>query len=354
MHRDQFACTVRENVALCREHFRLVLTLPEFPATEPGQFIQLSCRNLDHDFNPDHQCDWEPGDRLTLQGHELLAPLSMLRRPFSLAGRRNTPGGMELDIIHRVVGVGTDWLSHLKVGDRAFILGPLGNRFTLPPKDGMAILVGGGVGIPPMLYLAEKLTGMRAVAFCGALSRDLLPLTIRPGAPIPTTDSFTPLASVEEFARHGVDSVISTDDGSYGFRGFVTQALERFLDAMGFTASESRQGDTQTRRQGDEEIAESPRPRVPASSALPQSSVLNPQSSPILYTCGPEPMMKRVADIAASRSLACQIAVERAMACGMGTCQSCVIRVAAENQRGWVYKLACTDGPVFEGTTLRW
>jgi hypothetical protein len=132
------------------------------------------------------------------------------------------------------------------------------------------------------------------------------------------------------------------------------------LDAMGFTASESRQGDTQTRRQGDEEIAESPRPRVPASSALPQSSVLNPQSSPILYTCGPEPMMKRVADIAASRSLACQIAVERAMACGMGTCQSCCIRVRKPvdqvplKGKDWAYRLACTDGPIFAGEQLLW
>src|SRR5207302_1017391 len=129
--------------------------------------------------------------------------------PFSLAGRRDIADGVELDIIHRVVGIGTDWLSRLKVGDRAFILGPLGNRFTLPPKDGMAILVGGGVGIPPMLYLAEKLKEMRAVAFCGALSRDLLPLTIRPDAPLPTGDSFAPLPSIEEFARHGIDSVIS-------------------------------------------------------------------------------------------------------------------------------------------------
>ncbi len=64
--------------------------------------------------------------------------------------------------------------------------------------------------------------------------------------------------------------------------------------------------------------------------------------------------MKRVAELSARRGIVCHVAVERAMACGMGTCQSCVIRVAAENERGWVYKLACTDGPVFEGTTLRW
>jgi len=332
-HRDQFVCTVAQNVSLCREHFRLVLKLPDFPATEPGQFIQLSCRDLDHDYNPQHDMAWEPGDRLSLEGDELRGPLAMLRRPFSLAGRRDTADGVELDIIHRVVGVGTDWLSHLKVGDRAFILGPLGNRFTLPPKEGMAILVGGGVGIPPMLYLAEKLKGMQAVAFCGALSRELLPLTIRPEAPLPTSDAFAPVPTIEEFARHGVESAISTDDGSYGFRGFVTQALERYLDQLGFVAGEARHGDKET----------------------PST-----QHSPIVYTCGPEPMMKRVADIAASRGLQCQIAVERAMACGMGTCQSCCIRVRKPidqvplKGKDWAYRLACTDGPVFLGSQLLW
>jgi dihydroorotate dehydrogenase electron transfer subunit len=72
---------------------------------------------------------------------------------------------VELDIIHRVVGIGTDWLSHLTPGDTVNILGPLGNRFELPPPDRTAILVGGGVGIPPMLYLAEYLKDRNAVAF---------------------------------------------------------------------------------------------------------------------------------------------------------------------------------------------
>jgi len=319
LHRDQFVCSVSANVPLCREHFRLVLHVPKFPATEPGQFIQLSCRDLEKDYGSEREVAWDANRPLHLQGRELAGPLAMLRRPFSLAGHRDTPDGVELDIIHRVVGVGTDWLSKLKVRDHAFILGPLGNRFTLPGKDALGILVGGGVGIPPMLYLAERMAGRNAVAFCGALSRDLLPLTIRPDAPNPGSDSTEPIAGIDEFARHGIRSVISTDDGSYGFRGFVTQALERFLD----------------RRDS----------RGPA---------------PILYTCGPEPMMKRVADIASARGLVCQIAVERAMACGMGTCQSCCIRVRKPvdvpplKGKDWCYRLACTDGPVFLGSDLLW
>ncbi len=80
-----------------------------------------------------------------------------------------------------------------------------------------------------------------------------------------------------------------------------------------------------------------------------------------VYTCGPEPMMKRVAAIAAARGLECQVAVERAMACGMGTCQSCCIRVRKPDParpplpgRDWCYRLACTDGPVFRGADLLW
>ena len=316
--RGQFVARVIANVPLCRDHFRLVLDLDAFPPSEPGVFVQISCRDLQADAgSTDHVIEWDGRIRPQLDP-ELIESSAMLRRPFSLAGRRDMAGGgVELDIIHRVVGVGTQWLSELKPGDRVDILGPLGNRFTLPGEDETAVLVGGGVGIPPMLYLAEKLAGHRAISFCGALTRDLIPLTITGGG-ASSTDEVTPSSHIEEFARHGIPSVITTDDGSYGFRGFVTQALERYLDA----------------RRGQPFV---------------------------IYTCGPEPMMKRVADIAAARDLECQIAVERAMACGMGTCQSCCIRVKKPDPSvpplvgsDWCYRLACTDGPVFRGADLLW
>jgi dihydroorotate dehydrogenase electron transfer subunit len=373
--RDQFVCTVVANVPLCREHYRLVLGLRDFPATDPGQFIQISCRDLDVEYSPEREVDWQPGRKLDVRGEELMTPLAMLRRPFSLAGRRDTSEGVELDIIHRVVGVGTDWMSRLNVGDHVHVLGPLGNRFHLPAKEGLAVLVGGGVGIPPMLYLAERLEGYRAVAFCGALTRDLLPLTVLPMERPPGVDSFEPMGNIGEFARHGVGSVITTDDGSYGFRGFVTQALEKYLDGLGFRVRGSDEGSgfsiqgsgkkgSGFRVQGSEN-AGAVHPNsgevAPPSSLNPEPRTLNPSSIlPILYTCGPEPMMKRVADIAAARGLECQIAVERAMACGMGTCQSCCIRVRKPVEsvplrgRDWAYRLACTDGPVFKGADLLW
>src|SRR5688572_11802833 len=230
--RNQFASTVAVNVPLCQEHYRLVLRLPKFPATEPGQFIQIACRDLG-DEQREYECevDWQLGTPLEVCTTDLAAPTALLRRPFSLAGRRDLPDreGVELDIIHRVVGVGTEWLSRLRTGDNVFILGPLGNTFSLPAAEQTAVLVGGGVGIPPMLYLAEKLANRKAVAFCGALRRDLLPLTITAEAHREGNPSFC----IDEFSRHGIPSVITTDDGSFGFQGFVTQALERYLDGGG-------------------------------------------------------------------------------------------------------------------------
>jgi dihydroorotate dehydrogenase electron transfer subunit len=335
--KGQYRATVAANVALCREHYRLELGLTDFPGTEPGQFVQIGCRELDEapgaedksrEFltggNGDNgviqdsssvtsvsSCsktsslfpEWHPTDP------DLAASRAVLRRPFSLAGRRDEGGGVILEFIHRVVGLGTHWLSELKLGDGVHILGPLGNRFALPERDELSILVGGGVGIPPLLYLAERLAGRTAVALCGVTSRDLLPLTLtaEPSANEPTM-------CAREFARHGVPLLVSTDDGSMGSGGFVTAALEKYLDQ------------------------------------LPGGS------SAIVYTCGPELMMKAVAAIAGRRGLRCEVAVERAMACGMGTCQSCVIRVKTpmRNGREWAYRLACTDGPVFHGQDLLW
>jgi dihydroorotate dehydrogenase electron transfer subunit len=303
--RQQSLALVKQNLAICREHFRLILHLPTFPPTEPGQFIQIACRDVDFDEPREDEIDWQPGVRIAIHDPDLLSPHAMLRRPFSLAGRDDTPDGVDLHIIHRVVGVGTDWLAHLQIGDHVNILGPLGNRFTLPPPNHTALLVGGGVGIPPMLYLAEKLVDRNAIAFCGATTKELLSLTIT--GDVPTNNQ--PALCIAEFAQHNIPAIITTDDASVGIGGFVTQALEHWLNQHS---------------------------NVPTT----------------IYTCGPEPMMKRVAEIANQRNIPCQVAVERAMACGMGTCQSCVIRVKKNDS--WLYKLACTDGPIFAGADLLW
>jgi dihydroorotate dehydrogenase electron transfer subunit len=286
--RGVFDTRVVSNTRICREHYRLILRAANFPPTLPGQFLQIEC-----------------GDGIGAG--------AFLRRPFSMAGRRDNSGGAELEIVHRIVGRGTQWLGDRRAGDTVSVLGPLGNHFELPGPGGQAVMVGGGVGIPPMLYLAERLAGRSAVAFVGATSGDLLPVAMTTQERFSGAVTARPI--VGEFARHGIDAVVTTDDGSVGYGGRVTESLAAYLDSL-------RAGAGVT-----------------------------------LYTCGPEPMMKAVAQIASDRGMECQVAVERAMACGMGTCQSCVIRCRVTGRldgRDWAYRLACTDGPVFRGQELLW
>ena len=328
--RGRFIATVLANEPLCREHNRLVLAAPGFPTSQPGQFVQVRCRDVDKSplgDVPEREWAWHEAQMAVAAPSsqpDLLRPTPIIRRPFSIAGRRSTAGGDAIELINRDVGPGTRWLFNLRVGQEVDIIGPLGNAFTFPAPGETAVLVGGGVGIPPMLYLAQGLSEANgaagaqqkhvAVAFCGAMSLDLLPLKLIE----PTegssrrADPSRPARIVLEFAAFGFEAVISTDDGSYGFSGRVTEALVACLDSN----------------------------EAPA--------------KPVLYTCGPEPMMKAVAAIARKRNLRCEVAVERAMACGMGTCQSCVIRQVADNERGWRYRLACTDGPIFDASRLLW
>jgi dihydroorotate dehydrogenase electron transfer subunit len=310
--RNAFDFSVRANVSLCREHFRLTLLAPQFPHTKPGQFVQVLCADDDGQSN--------------FGG-------AMLRRPFSLAGRRDVSDGVEIDLIARIVGVGTRYLSQLRVGETVNVLGPLGNAFELPPAGGVALLVGGGVGIPPMIYLAEAIAqargegNPRAVVFAGAMTKDLMALTVTnnaaPGKPTSAHAAVEPLYNVAEFAAHNIPALLSTDDGTLGRRGFVTDTLRDYLDAY-LTDNADR-------------------------------------AKAVIYTCGPEGMLKAVAEIAHRRQISCQVCVERAMACGLGTSQSCVIKVKKPDPAvpplagsDWCYRLACTDGPVFEASTLLW
>ena len=111
----------------------------------------------------------------------------------------------------------------------------------------------------------------------------------------------------------GCQESIATDDGSLGRAGFVDQAFEHWLDQAGL---------------GAEDL--------------------------VVYACGPEAMMQAVAEICLLREIECQLALERHMACGMGTCQSCVVKIRDGSDRGWSFKLCCTDGPVFDARDVVW
>lgn len=260
---------------------------------------------------------WEPGQKPpTVLNHEFGERNAFLRRPFSIASRTDDESGVTIEVIHRVVGRGTGYLAHLRDGETIDLLGPLGNGFNITDDVRLALLVGGGVGIPPMFYMAQALAarGIKAVGFVGAQRKDLVPLTLAPCSPAPSVEG-DPVLNAAEFAECGFPTVVTTDDGSMGMKGFVTAALQRFID------------------------------RNPSM----------PRDRTVVFVCGPTPMMRATAAVAEKAGIACQVSLEQPMACGMGTCQSCVIRVKQDAaQDGWVYKLTCTDGPVFDSRTLKW
>ena len=333
--RGRFFAAVTANKLLCREHYRLTLEIQDFPASHPGQFVQILCEpytppgalpeNENAQATPipaGTGLSWPPGQPPPhLHDRFFAGAAAYLRRPFSIADRRDraatatTPHVSELDFIYRVIGKGTRGLEFIRPGQRVSLLGPLGRGFDVSAKIGLAILVGGGVGIPPMIYLARILheKHISALALAGAQRLDLLPLkvTTAPGPLLPVP---APTLAVDEFARYGFPSMISTDDGSLGFKGYVTQMLDNFLTGL------------------------SPEQRLAS----------------VIFCCGPTPMMQATARVAKQHGLQCQVSLEQPMACGMGTCQSCIVKYQPPGQKQWVYKLTCTDGPVFQAQDILW
>lgn len=301
------------NRALCREHLRLTMRFTSFAPAVPGQFVHVCPAQIAND----NYRTIDDATRRSPLGDDRAthAANPMLRRAFSVAGLRREPDGVYVDIIYRVVGTATRWLASLRGGESVSVLGPLGNGFPIDDNKKNAWLVAGGVGLPPMLYLAEALqqANKKTVAFCGAQARDLLALTLDAGAP-PDGSASTATPSAVEFSRYGGDVVISTDDGSLGFHGHIGAALEAFERA---------------------------------NPAAPDDLVI--------YTCGPERMMRFVAEWAVRRGIDCHVCMERAMACGTGLCQSCVVALRDESDpEGWRYRLCCTDGPVFCARDIIW
>jgi dihydroorotate dehydrogenase electron transfer subunit len=282
---------VIRNTPLCDEHYQLDLSLTGFPPSHPGQFVQALCRD-----SSVSACG--SGSR------------AYLRRPFSIADRYIDDAQRDIvSIIHRAIGPGTRWLADRTPGDLVDITGPLGRGFQVDDATQQHILVGGGVGIPPLLYLARLLrgAGSNVTAIFGARSRILMPLACNVE---PARDA-TPTCCVRYAGFENVPAVITSDDGSIGFHGFVTDALAALMER-----SEYRDAAT------------------------------------IAYACGPEPMLRAVSHLTRKRGVDCQLCIERMMGCGLGTCLSCIVRVVDESGIGWRYALTCQEGPVFERDLL--
>lgn len=220
------------------------------------------------------------------------APGTLLRRPFSIArvSRQGASAGT-VDVVFDAHGPGTDWLTTVGVHDVLDIVGPLGTPFPLPQRKVNCVLVGGGYGIAPLFFLAESLLrkGLRVDMINGAASGERILGTI-------------------EAKRLSASVVFTTDDGSFGVQGKVTDVLDRVLDAS---------------------------------------------AAGVVYACGPNPMLRAVSERCRSRGVPVQVAVEERMACGMGVCFTCVVPVLGRD--GQVRnRRACIDGPVFNGARIDW
>lgn len=302
----------------CREHVSVEVLAPAFPEVAAGQFAQLLCRDS-RAFAP-RELSWRDGERPLLDVANWEARSAYLRRPFSIADFWcDRDGAAHLLFISRNIGVGTAWLDGLRAGDLLNLTGPLGRGFRVPAGDWPLLLVGGGVGIPPLLLLARQLSdaGRRDVTLIfGAMSRELFPVGLRGE---PARDGVA-ADCLQLPGRARYPAIVTTDDGTLGLRGRVTDALALWH------AERARSG------------ASRAQPAGPAAHVL---------------ACGPEGMLAALARQTRALGLGCQLCIERQMGCGLGTCLSCVVRVRdAARPAGWRWALSCSEGPVFDRDAL--
>ena len=243
-----------------------------------------------------------------------------LPRPFSFLAA----GDDRCTFLSRAIGPGTRALAGLAEGTEVDLLGPLGHGFDLAAASGgEVILVGGGVGVPPLVHAAAELAPRTGTALIGAARADFL-------------------LCERQFADLGWHVQPATDDGSRGHHGLVTDLLEQLLKrAPGRAGSDVGEAANETLGAADT-LARAPRQTTPPVTVL---------------ACGPHAMLHRCAELAAAAGAACQVALEEPMACGFGVCLGCAIRVRTPNPddpAGLAYALVCRDGPVFPAEQVLW
>lgn len=265
----QLDCEILENKKISRDFYRMRIGSSYLAANiTPGQFIEMKCSD-----------ESEP----------------LLRRP--LGAHRILKNGVE--VLYEVVGKGTELLSKRKAGSLLDIIGPLGNGFYLSairyPLN--AILVAGGVGVAPLLALAEELAyGVERIGH-----RKKIKTYVLIGA-----KSKSHILCESDFKKIGCEVFVSTEDGSKGKRGLITDVLKDLIYAK----------------------------RYPLNATI--------------YACGPVGMLKAVASIAKNKKVRCQISLEERMACGVGVCLGCPVKTVSG------YKMVCKDGPVFNAEEIKW
>ncbi|WP_129595753.1 dihydroorotate dehydrogenase electron transfer subunit [Anaerophilus nitritogenes] len=201
---------------------------------------------------------------------------SLLRRPISISSVEDD----SLRLVIRRAGKGTEEICTKKEGELLDVLGPLGNGFSIDEFE-KSIIIGGGIGVAPLLQVAKEINNKNTKILLGYRRDPYL---------------------VEEFEKYG-EVEIATEDGSYGYRGYVVDLLEKIED---------------------EKIKR-------------------------VYACGPEVMLKIVQKICKDKNISSQLSVEEKMACGVGTCLVCVCKLNKEKN---AYATTCKDGPVFDGDKI--
>ena len=237
--------TIVSNIALTDSVYKMVLQGDTSAITAPGQFVNLKLDGL------------------------------YLRRPISVCDME----GDKLTIVYKAVGKGTEQMSRMEAGEKVDILTGLGNGYDMSLSGDKPVLLGGGVGVPPMYLLAKEL--------------------IKQGKKVSVILGFNTKSEIfyeEEFKILGCDVTVTTVDGSYGTKGFVTTALET-VDYTYF------------------------------------------------YTCGPEPMLKAVYKASAASG---QMSFEKRMGCGFGACMGCSCKTLTG------YKRICKEGPVMKKEEILW
>jgi dihydroorotate dehydrogenase electron transfer subunit len=227
-----------------------------------------------------------PGQFVNVKCGEGINPL--LRRPISIC--RVDKENAAFDIVFQIKGIGTEYLAQKKVGTEIDLIGPLGNPFNFPAEYNKIAVVGGGIGIFPLLFLLEekhkfnlskKDKNSLSSTFLGFRNKDFIVLQ-------------------DEFQNVSDNLFISTDDGSFGHKGLIIDLLKSDLERNSYD---------------------------------------------IIYTCGPMPMIKKVVEAASALKIRCQVSLEERMGCGIGACLVCACKTKLGEE--WEYSHVCKDGPIF-------
>jgi len=277
-HARQETVAVEQNVRIARHTYRIRFRCSQIARrTVPGQFVMV---------------------RLAGGSDPLLGrPLAMYQ---VVCGEDGTPDA--LDIVYLVVGKMTRLLATLKPGSLLNVWGPLGNGFP-PTETEHLVMVAGGIGQTPFLALAHEYLGRQAYGHPPRKVPAAKRITLCYG-----TRSSEYLAGAQDFQRCGIEVRLSTDDGSAGHGGPVTELIRPVVEASEHPCR--------------------------------------------IACCGPEPMMAATADIARKMHLPCQLSLETPMACGIGICFGCAAKIRDESGR-WDYRRTCVEGPVFDAEDVQ-